>query len=163
LLPFGAEVSLSRVESAAHCLNRHHDFTELTTVLQIAVHFHHIVELEYTIDDRFERATGEPLGDVLDRDLPAFCIACHQSDAVSLDHGHFPDHLQHGKRGAILAQCAVDLGDAVEGQRGDQLGKVRATDGIEGNARAISVRDAHHFGDHVLFLCCNNMLCAGLV
>ena len=41
------------------------DLTELTTVLQIAVHFHHIVELECTIDQRLERATREALGDVL--------------------------------------------------------------------------------------------------
>ena len=35
------------------------DLTELAAVLQIAVHFHHIVELECTIDDRLERATRE--------------------------------------------------------------------------------------------------------
>jgi len=29
----------------------------LAAVLQIAVHFHHIVELEYAIDDRLENAS----------------------------------------------------------------------------------------------------------
>jgi hypothetical protein len=32
------------------------DLTELAAVLQIAVHFHYIVKLECTIDDRLERA-----------------------------------------------------------------------------------------------------------
>jgi hypothetical protein len=53
--------------------NGNDDLTELAAVLQIAVHFHHIVELECTIDDRLERATREALGDVLS-DLPA-CVS----------------------------------------------------------------------------------------
>src|SRR6266851_4355499 len=112
------------------------DLTELAAVLQIAVHFHHIVELEYTVDDRLESATRKALGDVLHRDLPTGLVSRHQPDAVPLDRWHLADHFQHGDRGVILAQCAVDVGDALIGQRGDQLGKVRATDGIEGNARA---------------------------
>src|SRR5258708_2046483 len=139
------------------------DLTELAAVLQIAVHFHHIVELECTIDDRLERATREALGDVLHCDLPACLVARHQPDAVPLNPCHLPDHLHPRYRGVTLAQCAVDVGDALIGQRGDQLGKVRAAYGIEGNARAIAVRDAHHFGDHVLLLGCNDMRCAGLV
>jgi hypothetical protein len=51
------------------------DLTELAAVLQIAVHIHHIVELECTIDDRLERATREALGDVLHCDLPACLVA----------------------------------------------------------------------------------------
>ncbi len=43
------------------------------------------------------------------------------------------------------------------------LGKVRTAYGIEGNARAIAARDAHHFGDHVLLLGCDDMCCAGLM
>jgi len=39
-------------------------------------------------------------------------------------------------------QCAVDIGDALIGQCRDQLGKGRAADGIEGNTRALAVRDA---------------------
>src|SRR5437899_301483 len=53
------------------------DLTELAAVLQIAVHFHHIVELEYAIDDRLERAARKALGDVLHRDLPACLVAGH--------------------------------------------------------------------------------------
>jgi len=48
------------------------------------------------------------------------------------------------------AQRAVDVDDASIGQRGDQLRKIWAAHGIEGNARAIAVRDTHHFGDHIL-------------
>src|SRR5882762_411046 len=102
---------------------------ELAAVLQIAVHFHHIVELEYTIDDRLESATRKALGDVLHRYLPACLVAGHQPDAVSLDGWHLPDHLQHRHGSVTLAQCAVDVGDALIGQRGDQLGKVRAAYG----------------------------------
>src|SRR6266481_278752 len=58
------------------------DLTELAAVLQIAVHFHHIVELEYTIDDRLQRAAREALGDELHCDLPACLVARHQPDAV---------------------------------------------------------------------------------
>src|SRR5258708_22682687 len=123
------------------------DLTELAAVLQIAVHFHHIVELECTIDDRLERAAREALGDVLHCDLPACLVARHQPDAVPLDRWHLADHLQHRYRGVTLAQCAVDLGDALIGQRGDQLGKVRAPYGIEGHARGISLRPTHHLRD----------------
>src|SRR5260370_41325990 len=51
------------------------DLAELAAVLQIAVHFHHLVELECTIDDRLERATREAPGDVLHCDLPACLVA----------------------------------------------------------------------------------------
>jgi hypothetical protein len=51
------------------------DLTELAAVLQIAVHIHHIVELECTIDDRLERATREALGDVLHCELPGCLVA----------------------------------------------------------------------------------------
>src|SRR5258708_24914268 len=64
------------------------DLTELAAVLQIAVHFHHIVELECTIDDRLERATPEALGAVLPCDLPAFPVPRPQSDALLLAPGH---------------------------------------------------------------------------
>src|SRR5882757_8698655 len=139
------------------------DLTKLAAVLQIAVCFHHVVELECTIDDRLERATRETLGDVLHCHLPARLVADHQPDAVPFDRWHLADHLQHRYRGVTLAQYAVDVDDALIGQRGDQLGKVRAAYGIEGNARAIAVRDAHHFGDHVLLLGCNDMRGASLV
>ena len=109
------------------------DLTELAAVLQIAVHFHHIVELECTIDDRLERATREALGDVLHCDLPACLVARHQPDAVPLDRWHLADHLQHRYRSVIFAQGAVDVGDALIGQRGDQLGKVGAAYGVEGD------------------------------
>src|SRR5258708_16055169 len=128
------------------------DLTELAAVLQIAVHFHHIVELECAIDHRLERATREAVGDVLHCDLSACLVGRHQPDAVPLDRWHLADHLQHRYRGVTLAQCAVDVGDALIGQRGDQLGKVWAAYRIEGNARAIAVRDAHHFGDPRLLL-----------
>src|ERR1700757_2118202 len=65
-----------------------------------------------------------------------------------------------GDLGVILAQRAVDIDDALIGQRGNQLGKVRAANGIEGNACAMAVGDAHHLGDHVLLLGCNDMGCA---
>src|SRR4029077_9873016 len=68
------------------------DFAELAAVLEIPVHFRHLVELECAIDDCLERATREALGDVLYRSLPPFRVACRQSDAVSLDRGHLPDH-----------------------------------------------------------------------
>src|SRR5260370_811070 len=53
------------------------DLAELAAVLQIAVRFHHIVELERTIDDWLERAARETLDDVLHRDLPARLVARH--------------------------------------------------------------------------------------
>src|ERR1700720_3873799 len=53
------------------------DLTELAALLQIAVHFHHIVELERTIDDRLERAARQTLDDVLDSGLPACLVAGH--------------------------------------------------------------------------------------
>src|SRR5260370_39150375 len=62
------------------------DLTELAAVLQIAAHFHHIVELEYTIDDRLQRAARKALGDVLDCALSARLGASHPPDAVPLDH-----------------------------------------------------------------------------
>src|SRR5713226_2470749 len=106
------------------------DLPELAAVLQIAVHFHHIVELERTIDDRLERATRKALDDVLHRDLPACLVARYQPDIVSLDGWHLGDHLEHRYRRVILAQCAVDVDDALIGQRGDQLAKVPAAYGI---------------------------------
>jgi len=109
------------------------DLAELAAVLQIAVHFHHIVELEYTIDDRLESAARKAPGDVLHRDLPACLVARDQPDAVPLDRWHLPDHLQHRYRSVTLAQGAVDVGDALIGQRGDQLGKVGAAYGVEGD------------------------------
>src|SRR5882757_6696172 len=139
------------------------DFAELAAILEIPVDFHHVVELESAIDDRLERATREPLGDVVHSGRPAFRVAYHQSDAVSLDRGHLPDHLQHGDRGVILAQCAVDVDDALKGQRGDKLGKVQAAYRIEGNTSAISVRNAHHLGKHVLLLRYDDVRCASLV
>src|SRR6202790_2324280 len=51
------------------------DFAELAAVLQIAVHFHHLVELENTIDDRLESAARKALGNVLHRDLSACLVA----------------------------------------------------------------------------------------
>jgi hypothetical protein len=59
----------------------------LAAVLQIAVHFHHIVELEYTIDDRLERAARKAPGNVLHCGLPARLVARDQPDAVPLDRG----------------------------------------------------------------------------
>jgi hypothetical protein len=47
------------------------DLPELAAVFQIAVHVHHVVELECTIDDRLERAARKALDDVLHCDLPA--------------------------------------------------------------------------------------------
>src|SRR5258708_30011855 len=141
----GYELILGKINSKGN-----DDLTELAAVLQIAVHFHHIVELEYAIDDRLERAARKALGDVLHRDLPACLVAGHQPDAVSLDDWHLPDHLQQRDRSVILAEHAVDVGNALIGQRGDQLGKVRSAYGIEGNARAIAARYPHHFGDQVL-------------
>jgi hypothetical protein len=57
------------------------DFSELAAVLQVAVDFHHIVELEYAIDDRLERAARKALGDVLNRDLPACLVARDQPES----------------------------------------------------------------------------------
>jgi hypothetical protein len=71
------------------------------------VHFHHIVELEYTIDDRLERAARKALADVLNRDLPACLVARDQPDAVPLDRWHLPDHLQHGY--TSTSQCTIML------------------------------------------------------
>src|ERR1700738_4102837 len=84
------------------------DLAELAAVLQIAVHFHHIVELECTIDHGLERATREAVGDVLHCDLSACLVAGYQPDAVPLDRRHLADHLQHRYRSVTLAQCAVD-------------------------------------------------------
>src|SRR5258705_11856997 len=64
------------------------DLPELAAVLQIAVHFRHIVELERTIDDRLERATRKALDDVFHRDLPACLVARYQRDVVSFDGWH---------------------------------------------------------------------------
>jgi hypothetical protein len=51
------------------------DLPELAALLQIAVHFHYILELECTIDDRLERATRKALDNVLHCDLPACLVA----------------------------------------------------------------------------------------
>src|SRR6267154_6795917 len=124
--------------------------------------FHHIVELECTIDDRLECAARKTFDDVFHGGTPACLVAHYLSDVVSLDGWHLGDHLEHRYRGVTLAQGAVDVDGALIGQRGDQLGKVPAAYGIEGDACAIAVRDAHHFGDHILLLGCNDMRCAGL-
>jgi hypothetical protein len=79
------------------------DLAELAAVLQIAMHFHHIVELEYAIDDRLERAARKALGDVVHSDRPASCIADRRPDAVALYRWHLPDRLQHRDRGDALA------------------------------------------------------------
>src|SRR5882757_7809210 len=99
------------------------DFAELAAVLEIPVHFHHVVELESAIDDRLERATRESLGDVRHSDLPAFRVAYHQSDAVSLDRGHLPDHLQDGDRFFNLTSCAVNYALALNGPLPHKLGE----------------------------------------
>jgi hypothetical protein len=52
------------------------DLTELTTVLEISVHFHHIVEFECAINDRLERTNSEALGDVVHCGRPGFSVAC---------------------------------------------------------------------------------------
>src|SRR5258708_39799611 len=85
------------------------DLPELAAVLQIAVHLHHIVELERTIDHRLESATRKALDDVLHCDLPACLVARYLPAVVSLDGCHLGDHLEHRYRGVTLAQCAVDV------------------------------------------------------
>ena len=57
--------------------NGNDDFPELAAALQVAVHFHHVVEVECTIDDRPERAAREALDDVFHRDLPSRLVAHH--------------------------------------------------------------------------------------
>ena len=48
---------LRSTEREANIRSKGNDnLAELAAVLKIAVHFHHIVELECTIDDRLERA-----------------------------------------------------------------------------------------------------------
>jgi hypothetical protein len=76
---------------------------ELAAVLQIAVHFHHIVELECSIDHRLERTACKAPCDVFHGDLPACRVAQYQPDAVALDRRHLGDHLQHRYRGVTLA------------------------------------------------------------
>src|SRR5258708_21853238 len=88
------------------------------------------------------------------------CFGMVMGNLACLTHG---SAIVYPNDGFTLAQCTVDVGDTLIGQRGDQLGKVRAAYRIEGNARAIAVRDADHFGDHVLLLGCNDMRCASLV
>src|SRR5882757_279240 len=125
--------------------------------------FHHIVELECTIDDRLECAARKTFDDVFHGGAPACLVAHYLSDAVALDGWHLGYHLQHRYRGVILAQCAVDVDDTLICERRDQLGKVRTAHRIEGNACALAVGDAHHFGDHVLLLCCNDVRSTGIV
>jgi hypothetical protein len=48
----------------------HDDLPELTVALQIAVHLHHVVELECPIDDRLQGPTRQALEDIFNRDLP---------------------------------------------------------------------------------------------
>src|SRR5580693_8324087 len=54
--------------------------------------------------------------------------------------------------GVLSSLSAPYVGDTLKGQCSDQLGKVRATYGIEDNTRAIAFRDARHFGKYVLLL-----------
>src|SRR5580698_7653897 len=91
------------------------DLPELPAAFQIAVHCHHIVELENTIDDRLECTARKALDDVFHRGLPARLVAYHQTDAIPLDRRHLGDHFQHRYRRVALAQCAVDIGYALIG------------------------------------------------
>src|ERR1700689_3524060 len=94
----GIEIAKDRVkgydEEFVIGSNGDDDFAELAAILEIPVHFNHLVELECAIDDRLERATREAPGDVLHSDLPAFRVARHQPNAVSLDRWHLPNHPQ---------------------------------------------------------------------
>ena len=142
----GAEASLSRVKSAARCLNRHHDLTELTAVLQIAVHFDNIVELKRTIDDRPGSATRKSVGDVLPCGLPAFLSPATNRMLYPLTVGIF----------RIVSSTAIGVETSLVRHRCRRCPersvrrsawKTRSADGIEDNARAIAARDAHHLGD----------------
>ena len=98
------------------------------------MHFGHLLELERTIDDRLERAALEALKDEFHRSLSTGLVAARQPDVVGLDGRHLGDHLQHRQGGDALAERAVEVDDALFGQRRDQLREVWAADRVEGDA-----------------------------
>src|SRR5580704_9370248 len=125
------------------------DLSELAVALQIAMNFHHVVELEYAIDDWLERAALQAFEDKFHRGLPACFVAGREPDVVALDDRHLGNHREHRHRGVALGERAVDVHRALEGQRGNQLREVGATDWIEYDARTLAIGDPHYFVDHV--------------
>src|SRR6266404_6516562 len=95
----------------------HHDLPELTALLEIAVHIHHLVEGEGTVDDGLERACLQTLDDELDRGFAAGFITARERHVVRLDGRHLGDHFEHGQWGDTRGEQAVDVDDAAEGQR----------------------------------------------
>src|SRR3989442_4631588 len=125
------------------------DLSELAVVLQIAMNFHHVVELECAIDDRLERAALQAFEDKFHRGLPACFVAGRAPDVVPPDDRHLGDHREHRHRGVALGERAVDVDRALEGQRGNQLREVRSADRFEHDARTLAIGDPHHFLDQV--------------
>src|SRR5580704_15955090 len=82
------------------------DLPALAAVLQIAMRFHHVFELECTIDDRLERAARKTFDDVCHGVPPACLVTHYLPNAVSLHGRHLGDHVQHGYLGVTLAQGA---------------------------------------------------------
>src|SRR5205823_12961766 len=105
---FGIEILLqTRAGSPRFCLHRHNNLPELASVLQIAVHVPHVIELERAIDDGLERAALEAFEDKFHRSLSTCLIPTRKPDIVPLDGRHLGDHLQHRQRGDTLAERSV--------------------------------------------------------
>src|SRR5260370_25371385 len=88
------------------------DLPELAAVLQIAMRFHHVFELECTIDDRLERAARKTFDDVFHGVPPASLVTHHLPNAVSLHVRHLRAHARHGPLAVPLAPAAVELHSA---------------------------------------------------
>src|SRR5882724_2188876 len=117
------------------------DLSELAVVLQIAMNFHHVVELECAIDDRLERAALEALKHELDRGPAAAGIAACLPDVVCLDRDDLGNHLQDRHRRRVRAQCAIEEGDALPGQSRNQFREGRAANCVERDASALAIGD----------------------
>ena len=102
----------------------------------------HVIEAERAIDHRLYCTIFKTLEDVFHRSLATGFGAGGQPHAVPLDNGHLGDHLENRQWSRALGECAVDVYDAVERQRGNQLWKVRSADRVECDARPFVISDS---------------------
>ena len=79
--------------------------------------------------------------------------ALDRPKVVPLDDRHPEDHVEYRQRRGSLTERAVEVDGAPGGQRRDQLRESLAADWVEGDACALAVSDALHFGDQILLFC----------
>src|SRR5271163_2638842 len=114
-------ISTTNMRGTTRAIRSHgyHDLAELAVVLEIAVHFPHLVELEAAVDHRPERAALEALEHILHRGLATGLVAAGDPEGVGRDRHELSEHFQHWDGSGAFVERAVDEGDTLESEHGD--------------------------------------------